>query len=271
MTFGPRLARLMEVRGLDANTLAERIAAERVVPERVVPERVTSERVTSERRAGGADEIRAVLLEGGDPEPELLRRLAPVLGLHRSDLFIIAGRPVPDDLSPWDGAARGGMDWLAWSLTYVPGAAERLHELIRSLPPAPRPPLRPAPPYERYPDDGAGALVVRLLHNRNLSWFGIAKHVFGLGGGPMLSASTIGSIGRGSKALTPELLSAMGALLDISAPDLTAVTGIEPSAPPNRPNVAALLWDARRLTAAQVEQVHARAKALRAEMSEPRA
>ncbi|GAB7036816.1 MULTISPECIES: hypothetical protein [Catenuloplanes] len=56
------------------------------------------------------------------PDPAVLRRLAPVLGLHRSDLFIIAGRPVPDDLAPLDPGAAGHVGGLAWTLTYLPDA-----------------------------------------------------------------------------------------------------------------------------------------------------
>ncbi|GIM89768.1 XRE family transcriptional regulator [Paractinoplanes toevensis] len=241
MTFGSHLARLIDVRGLDAAALAGRAAT-------------------------GEHEIRAVL-DGGEPEPVLLRRLAPALGLHRSDLFLIADLPVPDDLSLVDPAARGRVDWLAWSLTYLPGAVAELHEFVGSLPPASRPPAAPPPrPLEQYPP-GAGGLVLRLLHNRNLGWSGIAKYLFGAGGGPMLSASTIGMIGRGPKTLTPELLGGFAAVLDLTAGDLAALTDVEPALPaaPTRPGVAALLWDARRLTAAQVDQLHDRAHTIRHE------
>lgn len=40
------------------------------------------------------------VLEGAEPSPSLLRRLAPVLGLHAADLFAIAGAAIPDDLAP---------------------------------------------------------------------------------------------------------------------------------------------------------------------------
>jgi hypothetical protein len=48
--------------------------------------------------------------------------------------------------------------------------------------------------------DCPGGLVLRLLHNRCLDWMGIAKYLYGLGGGPALSPSTIGMIGHGRKA-----------------------------------------------------------------------
>ncbi|MEU5943794.1 hypothetical protein ABZ807_32625 [Micromonospora sp. NPDC047548] len=92
-------------------------------------------------------------------------------------------------------------------MTYLPRAVPELHQFIRSLPQQPRPqrPSAPTPPYQQYPNS-VGGLVVRLLHNRNLSWLGPAKYLFGLGGGDMLSASTIGAIGHGRKPLTPDLL-----------------------------------------------------------------
>lgn len=52
----------------------------------------------------GGSELKS-LLRGGGPSPSLLRRLAPVLGLHTPDLFVIAGVDVPDDLAPGDPTA----------------------------------------------------------------------------------------------------------------------------------------------------------------------
>ncbi|GIE97646.1 XRE family transcriptional regulator [Paractinoplanes rishiriensis] len=200
-----------------------------------------------------------------DLDPSGLRRLAPDLGLHRSDLFVLAGRrPVPADLRPLDPAASGAIGWLAWSLTYLPSAVPELHDLIRSLPQEPRPPDAAPPRRWQYPD-GPGAVLVGLLHNRNLDWSGAAKFLFGVGHGPMLSASTIGMLGGGRKPLTPDLLAAFATFLDIPPADLSEATGISwpGNPPPSRPDVAALLWDARRLTAAQAEQILARARALR--------
>src|SRR6266545_3881302 len=52
-------------------------------------------------------------------------------------------------------------------------------------------------------------------------------YLFGLGRGDMLSASTIGMIGHGKKALTAGLQAGFAASLDIPAHDLTTVTGID--------------------------------------------
>jgi len=79
------------------------------------------------------------VLDGGEPDPLLLRRLAPALDLHQSDLFIIAGRLVPHDLTPLEATAASAVGSLAWSLTYLPRAVPELHRLVQSLPQQPRP------------------------------------------------------------------------------------------------------------------------------------
>ncbi|SCE76202.1 hypothetical protein GA0070618_0721 [Micromonospora echinospora] len=242
--FGVQLMRLAEVRGIGVSALARRAS-------------VAHTEITS-------------VLRGNEPEPSLLRRLAPALDLHPSDLFVVAGREVPDDLAPLDPAAASAVGWLAWELTYLPNAAPELHQLVRAMPQQPRPPG--PPPYPRYPS-GAGSLVLRLLHNRNLNWLGSAKYLFGIGRRDMLSASTIGMIGHGRKALTPDLLAGFAAFLDISPRDLSALTGIELTSAgrpvhPDAAEVAALIWNARRLTADQLRQLEDRAHAMRHERAD---
>lgn len=111
---------------------------------------------------------------------------------------------------------------------------------------------------------GAGGLVLRPPHNRNLDWSGSAMYLFGLGRGDTLSASTIGGIGHGRKALTPELLAGFAAFLDIASRNLGSLTGVDPTSVdrpvhPGAAEAAALIWNARRLTAGQVQQVADRA------------
>jgi hypothetical protein len=121
------------------------------------------------------------VLDGGEPGPSLLRRLAPALDLHQSDLCVIAGRQVPDDLAPLDATARSAIGSLAWELTHLPPAVPELHHLVRSMPQQRRPqgPPPPTPSHRQYPNS-AGGLALRLLHNRNLDWLGSAKYLFGL-------------------------------------------------------------------------------------------
>ncbi|MEU7873508.1 XRE family transcriptional regulator [Dactylosporangium sp. NPDC049140] len=247
-TFGVQLMRLADLRGVDVGSLA--------------------------RRATVAETEIMSVLDGGEPDPLLLRRLAPALGLHQSDLFVIAGRQVPDDLAPLDATAASVISSLAWSLTYLPRAVPELHQLVKSLPQQPRPqgPPPPTPSYQQYPSS-VGGLVLRLLHNRNLNWIGSAKYLFGVGGGNMLSASTIGMIGHGKKTLTPELLAGFAAFLDISSRDLSALTGIDltsagPPIHPDSAEAAELIWNARRLTVDQLRQVDDRAHAIRHERAD---
>ena len=240
--FGVQLALLAGRRGLDAGDLA--------------------------RSTGTADTVITSVLDGGEPDPSLLRRLGPVLGLHRSDLFVIAGQPVPDDLTPLDATASSTLGSLAWSLTYLPGAVPELHQLVRAMPQQPRPASPPAVPPRHRRRRGAGGLVVRLLHNRNLNLHGSAKYLFGIGNGPALSGSTIGLIGGAEKVLTPELLAGVAAFLDVPWDDLSALTGIDLAGVdqpthPDAAEVAELIWAARRLTADQLRQVGRHAHAIR--------
>jgi transcriptional regulator with XRE-family HTH domain len=243
--FGEQLRRLAEVRGLDRQTLARQAS-------------LTAAEITS-------------TFDGAEPGMDVLVRLASVLGVHRSDLLVIAGREVPDHLAPRDATARGEMGWLAWSLTFLPRAVPELHELVRSLPRLPRParPTVPTAHSDSYPNS-PGGLVLRLLHNRNLDWIGAARYLYGLGGGPVLSASTIGMIGRGRKPLTPDLLAGFGAVLDIASADLSALTGIDASMSgarihPDADEAAELIWSARELTAEQLRQVRNHAHDIRHE------
>ncbi|WP_433832742.1 XRE family transcriptional regulator [Actinoplanes sp. CA-015351] len=253
-SFGDQMIRLAEVRGFDRRTLADRSS----LPEAAI----------------------ASVLDGADPTPAVLHGLASVLGLHRSDLYLIAGQQVPADLAPQDRNVRGGIGGLAWSLTYLPRAVADLHELVRSLPQLPRPdgPVAPAPPRHCYPAC-PGGLVLRLLYNRNLEWTGAAQCLYGLGCGPMLSPSTIGLIGHGRKDLTPDLLAGFGAVLDIAPADLSALTGVDISdldrrIHPDAGRAAELMWSARRLTAPQLRLVKERAHDIHHERAgelEPRA
>ncbi|MEE3920445.1 hypothetical protein V2I01_26270 [Micromonospora sp. BRA006-A] len=75
-------------------------------------------------------------------------------------------------------------------------------------------------------------------------------------------------IGRGTKTLTPDLLVGFAAFLDISPDDLGALTGIDladdrPPVHPDATEVAQLIWNARRLTVGQLQEVRDRAHAIR--------
>lgn len=122
--FGVLLGRLLEHRRADPATVA---------------------------RAAGVPtaEVDAVLA-GSNADALLLRRLAPALGLHAADLFVIAGRGLPADSAP----ARGTAPWhvgqvMRSAMLLFGNRFDRLHELIRSLPVLL--PANPLPPPARSP------------------------------------------------------------------------------------------------------------------------
>ncbi|WP_329129248.1 hypothetical protein OG552_02770 [Streptomyces sp. NBC_01476] len=106
-----------------------------------------------------------------------------------------------------------------------------------------------------------------MLQYRNLDWTGMAK-ALALVTPTYLSAATYGVIGSGREELTPRLVTDFAALLGMDARDLAALTGVDlPELPPPPPteaaDAAALLWEARRLSAAQAQHVADVARSLR--------
>ncbi|WP_328719908.1 hypothetical protein OHT52_10705 [Streptomyces sp. NBC_00247] len=107
---------------------------------------------------------------------------------------------------------------------------------------------------------------MRLARNRNLGWTATAQTLLAATG-RYWSAATYGGIGRGTVPLTAELLADFCAVLDVSGEDLAALTGITPANPrstgPRPGEVAGLIWDVRRLTAAQLDRAVEYAESLR--------
>ncbi|MFB7373429.1 hypothetical protein ACFC0D_26660 [Streptomyces sp. NPDC056222] len=218
-------------------------------------------------RAGlPADEIRAVLA-GDTPSEGLLRRLAPAVGFHALDLFILAGLAVPDDMAPVDATAERSVRDFVMDAVHLPVAGrQELLQLIRSLPQEERS-SRFAPKWSEYLADGPGGWMVSMLHYRNLSWSGMA-HILGVVTPTYLSTVTYRVIGEGYKDLTPRLVTDFAALLGIDARELAALTGVTlPEVPrpptPEAVDAAALVWEARRLSAAQAHHVSQLASSMR--------
>lgn len=211
-------------------------------------------------RSGVTESALRDVLQGAAPSPELLRQLAPALGLHTADLFVMAGTAVPDDLAPADAQAGTYAARLAErAMGLTPDKRRELRGLVASLPQeVPRqPPPRP-PAHQQYPE-GPGAVPLRLLRNRNLGWSATARTFLSLTG-RYWSASTYGMVGHGRKPLTPDLLVDFSTVLGIPPGDLSALTGVAlpddcPTPPPAARDVAELVWDVRRLTAPQLQQV----------------
>ncbi|MFJ8442722.1 hypothetical protein [Kitasatospora griseola] len=241
LDFGAGLRRLLDHRALDVPSLADRAGL-------------------------SASDLRA-LLAGASPDADLLRPLAAALGLHTVDLFVLAGVSVPDGLTVCDAAAGYSASCIVQDGVHLPAAErQQLLEHIRSLPQQDRP-ADARPPQLRADSDGPGGRVIRMFRHRNLSLSGLA-HVLAVLTPSYLAASTYGAIGDGSKELTPRLVLDFAALLGIDAQDLSALTGVAlpeppPAAAPEAVDAAALLWEARRLSAAQARQVAESARAMR--------
>ncbi|MFD3557544.1 hypothetical protein ACFWWA_36430 [Streptomyces goshikiensis] len=205
-----------------------------------------------------ADEVRAVLA-GDGPGEALLRRLAPALGFHAVDLFVLAGLAVPDDMAPLDAAAAIWVKNTVTDAVRLPAAERReLLQLIRSMPQEERR-SRFAPKPLMPLAGGPGSWVIRMLQYRNLSWSGMA-HALASVTPTYLSAATYGVIGSGRKELTPRLVTDFAAVLGIDARDLAALSGVilreVPLPPtPEATDTADLLWEARRLSSEQARHV----------------
>ncbi|MDX2599717.1 hypothetical protein PV379_07480 [Streptomyces caniscabiei] len=241
--FGARLRRLLAHRRLRPAALARHTD---------IPER----------------ELTAVLHGGEAPAPPLLWRLAPALGLHTADVFAIAATDPPDDLTPVDATAgRALTGVLREAADLPPQQLDTLRRFVASLPRAERTrPVPETPPGRRYPP-GPGALLMSMLHNRNLNWPATAS-AFHTVTHRYWAASTYGQVGHGRKPLTPDLLADYAVLLDVPADDLSALTGIPLPTTPGTPKldnpaVADLIWELRRLTVSQLHQVTDTAKTLR--------
>ncbi|WP_406293477.1 hypothetical protein OG948_02630 [Embleya sp. NBC_00888] len=212
-----------------------------------------------------ANEVRAVLA-GEAPGEGMLRRIAPALGFQTVDLFILAGVAVPDDLAPLDGAAEEWAPYIVMDAVHLPVAARReLLRLIRSLPQEERLSVFVPKPLAALADRGGA--VVRMLQYRNLSWTGMQR-ALAVVTPTLLSASTYGLIGSGHKELTPRLVTDFAALLGIDARELAMLTGVHlpevpPPPPPEAVDAAALLWEARRLSATQARHVSELARSMR--------
>ena len=201
-------------------------------------------------------ELEAVL-DGGAASPPLVRQLAPMLGWHTADLFVIAGLDLPEDLVPATGTKPWDVgDVLVAAARLTPQALHRLRAFVGSLPMHP-PTWPPVPPHHSYPL-GPGEMLLRLLRNRNIGPYS-PKPLHYIGDGPIVSYSTMAMLGPGRTRLTSQYVTAFAATLGIPDADLSAITGVPAAAEPrlhrSHAELAGLAWEARRLTDGQLSQV----------------
>lgn len=222
----------------------------------------------ADRAGSEADELLAVLA-GEAPSEGLFRRIAPAVGFHAVDLYILAGLEVPGDLAPLDAAADRWSAHAVMDAVHLPEEGRReLLRVIRSLPQEERRSVFSPRPFAPLAADPGGR-VVRMLQYRNLSWPGMAA-CLAIVTPTYLSASTYGVIGSGRKELTPRWVTDFAALLGIDTRELASLTGVDlaevpPPPPPEAVDAATLLWEARRLSAAQAQHVAELARSMRGE------
>ncbi|MEV6055414.1 hypothetical protein [Streptomyces sp. NPDC052107] len=208
------------------------------------------------RQAGVPEEWVRGVVNGGPASYTLLRRLGPALGLHAAEVFTLAGEEVPDACATVDPrAGRLVPDLVRQAMKLSPDGIRALRGFVASLPQEKPPtPASVTVPYAGA--TGPGALLMRLVHNRNLGLGSVAK-TFALLTGRYWSAATYGVLARGGKDVTADLLADFAAVLGVAAPDLAALTGAlacEAPATAAAAGLGELIWDVRRLTTDQMRR-----------------
>ncbi|MFB7126449.1 hypothetical protein [Kitasatospora sp. NPDC056273] len=212
--------------------------------------------------AGTAPAELQAVLNGRPPTGRLLRDLGPVFGLHAADLFVLAGQSVPDDLTPVTRDPNWSVGSVIHNTMVMPAEHRRvLLDAIRAQPLVEREGRGGVDrPYHRY-RPGFGAALLKLTHSRNLTWSSTAKALYAVTDGRIyLSPSTIGGVGRGIVEATPELVAGFAGVLGFPVSDLAALGGVRlpddlPPLHSRAADMASVIWEARRLTTAQLEDL----------------
>ena len=110
-------------------------------------------------------------------------------------------------------------------------------------------------------------LLLRLLRNRNIRPRN-AQILAEVGGGPYVSDSTVAMLGPGRVVITPRYVTAFAHLLGYAPEDIVALAGVGPavehaSAHQASAEIAALAWNARRLSDDQLAHVIQAARDMR--------
>lgn len=216
--------------------------------------------------AGVPESELAAVLEGAEPSASLMRGLAPALGLHTSDLFLIAGRRVPDDLAPM-GPVVPSVSSLVWCMVYVPEAGRRVRELVRAQPRQAHPEQAPTPAYDKWFVPGFGATLLRLFGNRNMDSTDAVMVLYALAGLGPWSTSKLHTACLQRKEVPADLVTACAVVFGIPPGDLAALAGVDApeDVDPATPETAELIWAARSLTAEQMRYLNDQSHMIRHE------
>jgi hypothetical protein len=219
--------------------------------------------------AGVPEAELAAVLGDAEPSASLMRGLAPALGLHTSDLFLIAGRRVPADLAP-TGSVNPGVSSLVWCMVYVPEAGRRVHELVRAQPRQAHPEQASTPAYDKWFVPGFGATLLRLFGNRNMVSTDAVMTLYALARLGPWSTSKLHTACLQRAKVPADLVASCAVVLGIPPGDLAALAGVDvPERPqdvdPATSETAELIWAARSLTAEQMRYLNDRSHLIRHE------
>lgn len=175
----------------------------------------------------------------------------------------LLGLPVPDDLaSAWPTSPWNVGSILKAAIRMNADQRRQMEALVRSLPAQPRTGAAPADDYPHSP----AALLVRMLRNRNITAYN-ARILHAVGDGPYVSDATIAGLGAGRVVITAQYVTAFAHLLGYQPSDVVALTGVGPvvkdaKVHPASKELAALAWQARRLSSGQLSDVMAAARTI---------
>ncbi len=213
------------------------------------------------RSAGIAGPEMQAISGGAVVDSLIVWRLADALGFHAADMFVLAARGVPDDLASSREPVGRALDHIVrCAVRLSPDQWRQLSQTVESMPSL-EGGRRTSPSPDRVPyPRHAGGMIVRMLRNRNLDNLTSAKILYRLAGVGPLSSATIASVGSGFTPLTYDLLSGFAVVLGYNVDDLSALFDITEEgqarvADPSAREVAALVWNLRRLTSEQVNAV----------------
>jgi len=197
-------------------------------------------------------------LGGGVIQDDVIARMAEVLDMDLADFYAASEMAIPGCLTPVDAAASDSVAALAQLAMKASADDVRRMRVMAGGLSSPDCSQDDRPPEEvRYRGDGA--IVIRMLQNRNLSFGGMAYAVLPMSG-LYLSPSTYAMIRAGRRPIKPVELNVFAVTLGIPPGKLAALVGLELAdvmhpATELQQEVARLMVDVRRLDKAQIRSI----------------